>query len=296
MISTSLKPTPSSAPTKRRLASDLLSDDFDSENIDQGTLNLPSKRAKGLEGTPTKVSKFTLHTTPNTDPTSFKFTSSLSVSMPPPSTAMPIAHSRGSPTKPRRIAQLGSKRRLSTPIRRINPPGSAKSALPFSIDAALSGTLSTYTPSSLSNVTTNIATPPKKPKKAAPSSWFFDIHEDTPDQEATNLFLHDAASLDISSDDDAMSARAKDKAQRGKENVPPPEYVGAMSRARNAVPRVETAMEEDRAALRDLDVKAFWPEGKEEVVVLEDEENVEIVEKVVKKEVEVKVCVDDTAS
>ena len=93
-----------------------------------------------------------------------------------------------------------------------------------------------------------------------------------------------------------MSARAKDKAQRGKENVPPPEYVGAMSRARNAVPRVETAMEEDRAALRDLDVKAFWPEGKEEVVVLEDEENVEIVEKVVKKEVEVKVCVDDTTS
>jgi hypothetical protein len=323
----SLKPTPSSAPAKRRLASDLLSDEFDSENIDPATFDLPSKRSKGLEGTPTKVSKFTLMTTPKTDPSAFKFTSSQSLSIPQqPSTTTPISHSRGSP-KNRRIAQLSTKRRSSTPIRRFDPPGSSNSsksasALPFSIDAALQGTISSYTPSGLSNVhsnnnninTSSSSTPSlslgkKATKKPQPASWFFAIHEDSPDQEATNLLLHNASTLDISSDDDAASVRAKDAAERGKENVPPPEYIGAATRARNSAstsPRLgaceKEIMDEDRKALREMDAKEFWPEGKEELVIVEEhdaeaeEKSVVLITSPRKELVEVEVLADATAA
>jgi hypothetical protein len=330
----SLKPTPSSAPAKR-LASDLLSDDFDSENVDPATFDLPTKRAKGHEGTPTKVSKFTLLTTPKTDPSTFKFTPAQSLALPTTTTtttSTPISHSRGSP-KNRRIAQLSTKRRSSTTIRRFDPPTSKSSpALPFSIDAALQGTISSYTPSSLSNVHNTAAAAAaaspsikKASAKAAaatqPASWFFAIHEDSPDQEATNLLLHNASTLDISSDDDAASARAKDAAERGKENVPPPEYVGAATRARNASaaamrlgllekeassPSMSSAMDEDRKALREMDVSAFWPEGKEELVIVEENEVVVEAEeeKIVvfcgssprKEPVEVQVLVDSTAA
>jgi hypothetical protein len=317
MANASLKPTPSSAPTKRRLASDLLSDDFDTENMDPAVHDAPSKRAKGPEGTPTKISKFTLITTPKTDPTSFKFTSSLSLSI-PPTTTTPISHSRGSP-KNRRIAQLTSKRRSSTPIRRFDPPHSKSAAsLPFSIDAALQGTISNYTPSSLSTSTTLPANntisstfspilSPSKPasKKPQPSSWFFAIHEDSEEQESTNLLLHNASVLDISSDDDAVSARAKDALERGKENVPPPEYVStrsARAAARAAAAAVEkdvSAMEEDRKALREMDARDFWVDGKEEVVVVVDETEQETEEKVVPapevpkaEPAEVRICED----
>lgn len=56
-----------------------------------------------------------------------------------------------------------------------------------------------------------------------PKGWFFAIHEDTPDQEATNIMEHSACTLDISSDDEAgPSKKAND--DRGKENVPPPDH------------------------------------------------------------------------
>ena len=57
-----------------------------------------------------------------------------------------------------------------------------------------------------------------------PSGWFFDIHEDTPEEEAANLMEHSTGILDISSDDEATPLKKDD---RGKENIPPLNHVTA---------------------------------------------------------------------
>ena len=94
------------------------------------------------------------------------------------------------------------------------------------------------------------------------SSWFFDIHEDTPDQEMTNLLQHSTCILDISSDEES-ARRARD--DRGKENVPPADDASQTSsrRARRgAAPGPdEMVIEAERAALKDLDVGEFYADG-----------------------------------
>ena len=47
--------------------------------------------------------------------------------------------------------------------------------------------------------------------------WFFEIHEDTPDETLTNLMEFSTGVLDISDDED----RRREKDDRGKENIPP---------------------------------------------------------------------------
>lgn len=120
-----------------------------------------------------------------------------------------------------------------------------------------------------------------------PKSWFFEIHEDTPDQEAANLMEHSASTLDISSDDDADTRRHSEAMERGKENVPPPENFAnlpASELAHSSIPthnipsstasttgskktrrgRKEAhpdAMLEDRTPLGDLDASEFFAEG-----------------------------------
>jgi hypothetical protein len=293
---------PSSAPAKRRLPVDLLSDNSDSENVDPAALASPSKKSKNLDGTPSKVSKFFLTSTPQSSlnpPTKRK---AVSYSVPATTNSTPIIHARGSD---QRISLL--KRRSLTPYRRQDPPLRASAAVPFSIDAALSGTISSYstpaakaipTPSS----STLFATPSPAVKSArkgaaAPTSWFFAIHEDSLDQEATNLLQHGASVLDISSDDDGASTRAKDAAERGKENIPPPDSASssaatataatitrpAAASARRGAHRgiscpvkalkyeaAPDAMLEDRVALREMDVRAFWPAGADKEHVPEE--------------------------
>jgi hypothetical protein len=235
------------------------------------------------------VSKFFLTTdsTPSLNPPSKR--KALSHSVPATANSTPVQHARGAN---QRISLL--KRRSLTPYRRHDPPlrTPASSALPFSIDAALSGTISSYsTPVAAKPIPTPSSalfapSPSVKARKAAPKTWFFAIHEDSPDQEATNLLYHGASVLDISSDDDGASARAKDAAERGKENIPPPDAVpsaasvrpaGAAS-ARRAAHRgiscpdkaaefeaaAVDAMAEDRVALREMDVRAFWPAGADD--------------------------------
>ena len=63
-------------------------------------------------------------------------------------------------------------------------------------------------------------------------SWFFDIHEDTADELATNLMEHSTCTLDISSDEECAAHLRDD---RGKENVPPPDDV-SQTRTRLAEP------------------------------------------------------------
>lgn len=60
-------------------------------------------------------------------------------------------------------------------------------------------------------------------------SWFFEIHEDTPEELATNLMEHSTCTLDLSSDEES---RVRERDERGKENVPPQDDV---SQTRTAV-------------------------------------------------------------
>jgi hypothetical protein len=115
-----------------------------------------------------------------------------------------------------------------------------------------------------------------------PKGWFFDIHEDTSEQEAANLMEHSASVLDISSDDDLSTKKANE--DRGKENVPPPDWLASQqSRAQTSSfdildageeteieepvkrPRlrkfVQDAMDEDRKPLGDLAPQEFYGEG-----------------------------------
>jgi len=295
---------------KRRFASSSpYTDDFDSENIDPSILASPSKKAKGFDGTPVKTPTFSLvDAIPKASAFSTPFNSpsvsnlkrkNLSLSVPTTTNATPISHSRGSP-KHKRVGLLSKGRRFSSsPFRRVDPPSfnSTTSGLPFSIDAALSGTISSYKPAAAA-----AATPLPEPiissreSKSMPSSWFFEIHEDTPEEEAANLMEHSTLTLDISSDDDCDARRRKEIDDRGKENVPPPDWHGpALRRAYSApvgshkgihsakkalevVEKLKDAMQEDRAALGALNAEDFYPEGL-------DDKSVVVVDAVVEKEV-----------
>jgi hypothetical protein len=114
-----------------------------------------------------------------------------------------------------------------------------------------------------------------------PKSWFFEIHEDTPEQEAANLMEHSASVLDISSDDDAETKAKNDELLRGKENIPPPDFSLLQPRTASANdvddgeeteieepvkrPRLrkitQDAMDEDRRPLGDLPPSEFYGDG-----------------------------------
>jgi len=117
-------------------------------------------------------------------------------------------------------------------------------------------------------------------------SWFFDIHEDTAEELATNLMEHSTCTLDISSDEES-AARLKD--ERGKENVPPLDDISqtrsqltsvdavedsmndikARIRARRAV--AEGAINIDRSPLGDLAAEEFYADGESVFIIASDE-------------------------
>jgi hypothetical protein len=115
----------------------------------------------------------------------------------------------------------------------------------------------------------------------AKDSWFFDIHEDTEEELATNLMEHSTCTLDISSDEES---RTRERDCRGKENIPPPDDISqtrtALSssnvdaaelsmhdiKARIRASRKKRELEEgaidiDRAPLGDLVAEDFYAEG-----------------------------------
>jgi hypothetical protein len=117
-----------------------------------------------------------------------------------------------------------------------------------------------------------------------PKGWFFEIHEDTPEQDAANLMEHSASVLDISSDDDLETKQHNE--ERGKENIPPSDFLAAQqARQRSAdpilhgeqasapiptdqhikLPRLrnitQDAMDEDRRPLGDLPAAEFYADG-----------------------------------
>lgn len=221
--------------------------DGDSENVDPMLMPLSKKSKSGLEDIIlSKSSQFAVTTMRDTParpirplpasrqaakPTPASFTSK-----PPPASAGRL------PTK---LKGVMSKRRKTT---RINPPnfsiGSVQgSSLPFSLDTALSGTVSSY-------------------KTTASAKHMFVIHEDTEDQEMENLFNHSTQTLDISDDE----SRAGGRDDRGKENIPPVDAMYAAAPTNNVIPtsRKNLMTDEPRTPLGPLNPAEFYAQGYDE--------------------------------
>lgn len=139
--------------------------------------------------------------------------------------------------------------RRSTIAKARPEPNKRGVARPFSLAAALSQG--------------KAKTPAPKPQSKAPTSWFFDIHVDSEQEEMTNLMQHSTGVLDIS-DDEGKSVVVDG---RGKENVPPaelgidlPTSRQASSLATAAAARKASKMEEDRAPLGELTASDYYPE------------------------------------
>ncbi|KAF2705876.1 hypothetical protein K504DRAFT_386739 [Pleomassaria siparia CBS 279.74] len=263
-------------------------DDDDAENIDPSIFHSPTKKSKTGD-VHSKPVHFSIFTSPSKSVPSITASPSTpsvrrAPASPRPSTtnSTPINLSRGSP-KHKRIGLLSKRRNTSSPIRRVDPPSFANSSpeLSFSIDAALSGTIPTYTPKSA------LATPVATPNHAStidesmPNAWFFDIHEDTLEQESANLMEHSASVLDISSEDDFETKKRNEDMELGKENIPPPDFCPLQPRTQVSPDSMDTgvetatehvklprlrkiaqdAMDEDRSPLGDLPAADFYADG-----------------------------------
>ncbi|OKL64290.1 hypothetical protein UA08_00543 [Talaromyces atroroseus] len=125
---------------------------------------------------------------------------------------------------------------------------------------------------------TNVACVKSKPatlssrKVAQPASWFFNIHADTPDEEATNTMQHFAGRLDIS--DDECKAKYDD---RGKENIPPHELGITMPTAAQPTPvhSRRNMMAQLRSPLGELRASDYYDAGLNALsyAVIHDNEN-----------------------
>jgi hypothetical protein len=186
-----------------------------------------------------------------------------------------------SPTRGKRCGILSARRRTAGSYSRVDPPifglgaSVSSSPAPFSLDAALKGTIPSY--GSRNAATTSQSTPASRNSSLSDlgdadmkSSWFFDIHEDTPEQEMTNMLQHSTCVLDISSDEESESRRQRERVE-GKENVPPVDDVSQTSRPRTA--RAEAGaddmiVEKERNPLGEMDVRDYYAEGCDETSVI----------------------------
>ncbi|KAI1206923.1 uncharacterized protein F4807DRAFT_437690 [Annulohypoxylon truncatum] len=287
-----------SSPVKRKASDSLDTDDF--ENVDP---LLYSKRPKGSDSVSKeaalKPSSFTLTKSASTNDilavTQIKSPVSRPRSVLNPKSPVakintgvakssPLSAPAGrSPTRGKKTGIL-SRRRNGRGFARVDPPTfdlSSKSSAPFSLDAALRGTLSSYggrntSPAVKSLLSNSLDFSGSLDKGDMKSSWFFDIHEDTPEQEMTNLLQHSTCVLDISSDEESESRRQRERAE-GKENVPPMDDVSQTSRPRAARQMSEDEMvfEKERNPLGEMDVRDYYSEGCDEnsiIIVPGDED------------------------
>lgn len=229
-------------------------DDVDSENIDPIMMfSSSNKKAKAFDFDTSKLTKAPMFTLASTNPVSKRVDlpqiaghkrkgddeyAGITVKRQEPSPAPAPA---GRSPKQKHKGILSRRRFTTNPFTRVDPPCSTTSSLPFSIDAAIAGTVSSV----------------KAKSKAKPSSkgWHFEIHEDTPDDEMTNLMEHSTCTLDIS-DDEGRNITKEDR--ENKENIAPIDYHTA---GNSPVSRRDVMTEEVRSPLGDLDAKAFYGEG-----------------------------------
>jgi hypothetical protein len=184
-----------------------------------------------------------------------------------------------SPTRGKRSGILSNRRRSYS---RVDPPafslGGGGSAAPFSLDAALKGTIPSYTPREVAKP----AVPETLEEPDMKASWFFDIHEDTPEQEMTNMLQHSTCVLDISSDEESEQ-KARREGREDKENVPPVDDVSQTSGRRlarlGAAADDGMALDKERTALGEMNTADFYAEGCDEssviIVPADEEEHVE---------------------
>ena len=149
----------------------------------------------------------------------------------------------GRSPKHKRIGIL-SRRRMTT---RVNPPSSSAvdstNPLPFSIDAALSGTVPKFTLNS---------------KAPYGKGWHFDIHEDSKDDEDANLMQHSTCTLDISDDESNSLKGDKDN----KENIPPMDGPAAMiPNTQVTTARRDVMTDDAREPLGNLKAEDFYADG-----------------------------------
>ncbi|OQO15119.1 hypothetical protein B0A48_00501 [Cryoendolithus antarcticus] len=253
---------------KKRAYSPSPYDEADAENVDPGLLS-PSKKSKGDDcSTPVKPFAFVLKPTTSMLPPPARLATPLRASMPSPRAPLTAPAGRS----PKR--KMATNRRISAPFTRIDPPSgtTGASTLPFSLDAALKGTLPTSTLTA-----PELGATIEESKR---SDLFFEIYEDTPEEEAAILMEHSTLTLDLSSDDEAKQAARSD---RGKENTPPEGYdapiasravaasvaealLPAPTRVKKAdiVRRKIVEMDDgERTPLSDLETEPFLPEGLE---------------------------------
>ncbi|PGH00578.1 hypothetical protein AJ80_09149 [Polytolypa hystricis UAMH7299] len=166
-----------------------------------------------------------------------------------------------------KVGKAFSRRSIGS-YKRVDPPSFAKHLAPrapFSIADALNGTFSPA-----------VSAKPLPLEKPRSKTWDFEIYVDTEQDEMSNLMEHSTCVLDIS--DDEEKAAVKD--DRGKENIPPPEFTGlavSMNRA-SSQPGSDTRnvemTDEPRSALGELDVSHFIAKGEDasKVVVVSEED------------------------
>ena len=239
-------------------------DDVDSENIDPLMFSSPVKKGRAFDFDTTKFNGVPLFAAPPPQPAQYVEraqaagqkrkaedsvtpTAGIKRRAEPSSAPAPAGRS----PKHKRIGILSRRRMTTNPFTRVNPPSStvkSTNGLPFSIDAALAGTVPKY-----------------KPKSTYGKGWHFDIHEDTPDEEAfnetvhtDNIMVHTTTNLDISDDESSLSKGDKDN----KENIPPIDGPAAVASATHVIAtRRDVMTDETRAPLGDLDAKDFYAEG-----------------------------------
>jgi hypothetical protein len=264
-LQTSALPT-SSAPSslKRRHASP---DNSDSENVDPNILKSLTKRKRaefGDDVTTSKSQRYSLTTIPSTKPRLFassNLTPRLDTSKSTAPASAPAAAGR-SPTR--------SKHQGTLPRKRFAPPQFGTKPPALSLAAALSGTLAHKKSKKIRTI-----------EESKPKSWFFDIYEETEAQQDYTVnewtMTQSATILDISDDE----SKARDRADRGKENIPPndvavvPSGTNTLSSTSLKVPssRKDMMTDEPRTPLGDLNAADYYPEGLDasSVVLVHDD-------------------------
>ncbi|KAL6722010.1 hypothetical protein ACLMJK_001115 [Lecanora helva] len=258
---------PSSMPSSLKRHTPNEFDDIDSENIDPLMLSSPSKKSRSFDFDISKTSNTPMFSLiPTKKPAQYveraqaagqkRKADELTVTPTNEARSTKRAQPSSAPApagrspKGKKAGILSRRRMTASPFTRINPPSTtttqSNASVPFSIDAALAGTVPAYKNKGKSKTTLR-------------KSWNFEIYEDTPEDEMSNLMEHSTCTLDISDDE----SRASPKGDKdNKENIPPLD--GATMSSQVLASRRDMMTDEIRSPLGDLDAKDFYAEGCDE--------------------------------
>lgn len=241
------KPSIGPSPLKRRYEPEPNSD---SENVDPASLASPLKKCKSGHEDFSRKSNVVLKTiaAPIQKPLVSKVAKPSVAgirSKPIRGTSPPRNKIASGATSKKANKGIGSARRNAT---RVNPPSGGVGGLPFSIDAALSGTVPTYT------LDQEISALGK-----SKDSLKFEIYEDTQEEYMGNIVEHATCILDIS--DDECRDKFYDDGSN-KENVAPADHMGNHSTGHQVpVTRKNMMTDEPRSPLGDLEAAMYYAEG-----------------------------------